>query len=159
MAKTMKELREIIESMTAEELEKKLCGEPDCDKPSKDEKKQTTEEKKATKGRGRGRKPKTETMPEPEAQETEVDPYDGMSAKELFNLCKERKIKAEIKKPADYYIDLLKKDDAKKAKEEAAKAEKDDDDWGDDEETTKKSDGGKKVEPENDDDDDDDWDI
>lgn len=148
MAKTMKELREIIESMTAEELEKKLCGERDCEKPSKDEKKQTT------KGRGRGRKPKTETMPEPEAPETEDDPYNGMSAKELFNLCKERKIKAEIKKPADYYIDLLKKDDAKKAKEEAAKAEKDDDDWGDDEEPE----NGKKAEPEKDDDDDD-WDI
>ena len=155
MAKTMKELREIIESMTAEELEKKLCGEPDCETPSKDEKKQTTEEKKATKGRGRGRKPKAETMPEPEAPETEVDPYDGMSVKELFNLCKERKIKAEVKKPADYYIALLKKDDAKKAKEEAAKAEKDDDDWGDDEEPA----NGKKAEPEKDDDDDDDWDI
>ena len=152
MAKTMKELREIIESMTAEELEKKLCGECKCEgkNEGKDKATPATDDKQVTKGR-RGRKPKAETMPEPEV---EANPYDGMSAKELFNLCKERKIKAEIKKPADYYIDLLKKDDAKKAKEEAEKAEKDDDDWGDDEEPA----NGKKAEPEKDDDDDD-WDI
>lgn len=45
--------------------------------------------------------------------------YSGMSAKELYNLCKERNIDAQPKKPEKYYIRLL---------EDADKAE---DDWGD----------------------------
>ena len=51
--------------------------------------------------------------------ENDTPDYSSMSAKELFNLCKERKIEAEPKKPNNYYITLL---------EEADKAE---DDWGD----------------------------
>ena len=58
------------------------------------------------------------------------DEYSDMSPKELYKLCKERKIEAEMKKPAAYYAELLR---------EADKAE---DDWGDEEE---------------DEDDDDDW--
>lgn len=54
--------------------------------------------------------------------ENDTPDYSSMSAKELFNLCKERKIEAEPKKPNKYYITLL---------EEADKAE---DDWGDDDE-------------------------
>ena len=50
------------------------------------------------------------------------DEYSDMSPKELYKLCKERKIEAEPKKPAAYYAELLR---------EADKAE---DDWGDDEE-------------------------
>ena len=46
--------------------------------------------------------------------------YDDMKPKALYDLCIERKIDAEKKKPAQYYINLL---------EEADKA---DDDWGDD---------------------------
>lgn len=46
--------------------------------------------------------------------------YDDMKPKALYDLCVERKIEAEKKKPAQYYINLL---------EEADKA---DDDWGDD---------------------------
>lgn len=46
--------------------------------------------------------------------------YDDMKPKALYDLCIERKIEAEKKKPAQYYINLL---------EEADKA---DDDWGDD---------------------------
>lgn len=52
----------------------------------------------------------------------EVVDYSEMSAKELYNLCKERDIKAVPKKPAKFYINLL---------EEADKAE---DDWGDEDE-------------------------
>ena len=51
----------------------------------------------------------------------EVD-YSEMSAKELYQLCKEREIKAVPKKPAKYYINLL---------EEYDKANED---WGDDDE-------------------------
>lgn len=50
---------------------------------------------------------------EPEAK----DPYDGKGAKELYTMCKERGIKAEIKKPAKYYADLLKEDDKEAADE------------------------------------------
>lgn len=63
---------------------------------------------------------------EPEVKE---DPYEGKSAKELHAMCKERGIKADIKKPAKFYLDLLKKDDEKKVKE--AVKEDPDDDWGD----------------------------
>lgn len=58
--------------------------------------------------------------------------YEGMKAVDLYKLCKERKIKAEQKKPAKYYVALL-----KKADEEAAQAEdeaEDDEDWDDEEE-------------------------
>lgn len=49
------------------------------------------------------------------------DEYEDMSPKELFNLCKKRKLDVAPKKTAKYYINILK---------EADKAE---DDWGDDE--------------------------
>ena len=113
---------------------------------------------------------------EDEAEEETAD-YTGMKAMELYKLCKQRKIKAEAKKPAKYYIDLLKKADAAAAAEEDA----DDEDWEDDEEeveeTPKKAakkapakkaekpakKAAKKSEPEEDeddeDDDDDEWDI
>ena len=57
--------------------------------------------------------------------EEEVGKYDGKSAMELFKECKARKIKAEPKKPAKYYVDLLTKADA--ASEEAE--DDDGDDW------------------------------
>ena len=73
--------------------------------------------------------------------------YEGMKAVELYKLCKERKIKVEQKKPAKYYVALL-----KKADEEAAQAEddaEDDEDWDDEEEAEeapapKKGDKGKR---------------
>lgn len=51
--------------------------------------------------------------------EPEEQDYSGMTARELFKLCKERGISVEQKKPEKYYINLLKEND--KAK----------DDWGD----------------------------
>lgn len=93
--------------------------------------------------------------------ETEDDPYAGKTAKELFELCKKRGIKAAPKKKADVYIELLKKADA-------AEAEADDDDWDDDDEAEEeapkkqtkqkaKAKAKKPTEPEEDEDDD--WDI
>lgn len=88
--------------------------------------------------------------------------YGGKSAKELFELCKKRGIKAAPKKKADVYIELLKKADA-------AEAEADDDDWDDDDDEVEeeapkkqtkqkaKAKAKKPVEPEEDEDDD--WDI
>lgn len=108
---------------------------------------------------------------EDDEEESATD-YSGMKAMELYKLCKQRKIKAEAKKPAKYYIDLLKKADADADEEDA-----DDEDWGDDEDeeeeapkkpakkAEKKKAGRpkKNAEPEEDaddeDDDDDEWDI
>lgn len=108
------------------------------------------------------------------------DDYEGKSAVELYKLCKQRKIKAEQKKPAKYYIGLLKKaDEAAAAEAEEAEAE-DDEEWDDDEEEAPKKSAkkapakkaekkapakkaAKKAEPEEeddaDDDDDDEWEI
>lgn len=95
---------------------------------------------------------------EPEAdEEDEATDYSEMSAMELYKECKKRKIAAEPKKPAKYYIELLKKDD---------EPEEEDEDWGEEEEEetpkeTKKAAGkgkaaaGKSKKEE----DDDDWDI
>lgn len=55
-------------------------------------------------------------------EEDEGVSYEDMTPKELFDMCKERGIKAQPKKPAKFYIRLL---------EEADKAE---DDWGDEDE-------------------------
>lgn len=80
---------------------------------------------------------------EEEAAEEQVS-YEGMKAVDLYKLCKERKIKAEQKKPAKYYVALL-----KKADEEAAQVEdtaEDDEDWDDEEaeETPTSKKGGSK---------------
>lgn len=101
---------------------------------------------------------------EPEAEEVEedededADPYAGMAAPDLYKECKSRGIKAAAKKPAKYYIDLLKKADA----EADAEAE-DDGGWDDEEEeapTPKANKGTKKSKAAKEDDDDDgDWDI
>lgn len=70
---------------------------------------------------------------EPESDEDEDgkgNPYEGKSAMELFKECKKRGLKAEPKKKAAYYAELLTKDDAKANGEDA---DGDDEDWGDDE--------------------------
>lgn len=66
------------------------------------------------------------------------DEYEGKSAVELYKLCKQRKIKAEQKKPAKYYIGLLKKADEEAASEAEANDAEEDEEWDDDEEETPK---------------------
>lgn len=110
------------------------------------------------------------------------DEYEGKSAVELYKLCKQRKIKAEQKKPAKYYIGLLKKADEEAAAEAEADDAEEDEEWDDDEEEAPKKSvkkapakkekaapakgkkAAKKAEPEeadddDDDDDDDEWEI
>lgn len=58
--------------------------------------------------------------------------YDNMSAKELYNLCVERKIEVEKKKPAKYYVNLLEEDD--KAHDDWDDDDASDDDWDEDDE-------------------------
>lgn len=115
------------------------------------------EKKPVKKTAGKGAKKAKEEEP---VDDVEVD-YSEMDAKELFTLCKERGIKAAVKKPAKYYIGLLEKADAEDADGE--------DDWDEEEEekpvkkAAKKSEKkpAKKVKKEEQDDDDDDeeWDI
>lgn len=66
------------------------------------------------------------------------DEYEGKSAVELYKLCKQRKIKAEQKKPAKYYIGLLKKADEEAATEAEVDDAEEDEEWDDDEEETPK---------------------
>lgn len=109
------------------------------------------------------------------------DEYEGKSAVELYKLCKQRKIKAEQKKPAKYYIGLLKKADEEAAAEAEADDVEEDEEWDDDEEEAPKKSAkkapakkektapakgnkaAKKAEPEeadeDDADDDDEWEI
>jgi len=77
-----------------------------------------------------GRKPKPESENEDwdEDDETEQD-YSEMTPKELYSICKDRDIECFPKKPAKYYINLLKEYD--KAQDDWDD-EADDDDWEED---------------------------
>lgn len=59
--------------------------------------------------------------------EEDSDPYAGKNARELFDMCKERGIKAKTKQKADVYVKLLKKADEAEAAED--EDEDDDDEW------------------------------
>ena len=66
-----------------------------------------------------------------EAEDDESTDYEDMSVKELFKLCKKRKIEVEPKKSQRYYIKKL--EDADQA-EDDWEGDEDDDDWEDDDE-------------------------
>ena len=121
---------------------------------------------------GLGADPATEAEESAEEAEAEVEeakenPYDGMSAMELFKECKKRGIKAEPKQKAKVYAMMLMKDDAAAANDNANDSG-DDDGWGDDdaeEETPKKATkapkekNAKAKKAAKEEDDDDDWEI
>lgn len=108
---------------------------------------------------------------ETEAEDTTTNPYDGMTAPELFKECKNRGIKAAPKQKAKVYVDLLLKDDAAKADsdddadEEATESDGWDDDDAGEEEAPKKGKASKeknakaKKAAKEEDDDDDNWEI
>lgn len=104
------------------------------------------EEVETTKRKKKNRRPKSEEDDEDELgfttpnddyddswdEDDDAPDYDSMSPKELFNLCKERKIKdVKPKKPKKYYINLLEEYDA--AQDDWGDDD-DDDDWEDDDE-------------------------
>lgn len=60
--------------------------------------------------------------------EPEKDPYAGKTAKELFKMCQDRKIKTRPKQNASVYAELLKKADAAQDAEDEDDDD-DDDDW------------------------------
>lgn len=86
------------------------------------------EQKKETKAKQK----KAETVEEEDddwgdEDEEDSDPYAGKNAKELFEMCKERGIKAKPRQKEDAYVKLLKKaDEAENAEDED---EDDDEDW------------------------------
>ena len=136
---------------------KKAIGEDSGDDEGADEEAATKPTAKKTE-KPAAKKKKTEEDADDEAGEVD---YSSMTAPELFKECKKRGIKAELKKPAKYYIGLL-----KKADEEAT--EDSDDDWGEEEEEKPakkpaKAADKKPAKKENkkaaDEDEDEDWDI
>lgn len=105
-------------------LEKFDRGELDEEEPKKETKKAKATSKKSAK--------KAEPVEEEDddwdtEDDEESDPYEGKTAKELFNMCTERGIKTKPKQKADAYVKLLKKADAESEAEEVEDDE--DDDW------------------------------
>lgn len=104
---------------------KHIVTDGDADEPEAD----AEEEAEEPAPKKRARKAKAEE-PEDETESDGDGKYAGKNAMELFKLCKSRKLKAQPKKPAKYYIDILENDDAANAKESVADdTEDDDDDW------------------------------
>lgn len=86
------------------------------------------EPKKATKAKQKKAEPVEEAEDDwGDEEEEDSDPYAGKNARELFDMCKERGIKAKSKQKADVYVKLLKKADEAEAAED--EDEDDDDEW------------------------------
>lgn len=151
------------EYVTVGKIEKVLKADISGDSEAEDA--EAVEEKVEDKPkRGRGRK-KAEPVEDDTDDSDEEKSYEDMTAKELFDLCRSRKIKVEPKQKASVYIKLLKAADAKAAKDNEVE---DDDDWDDDDEVEEKKPAKKATaktekkvakKPESVDDDDSDWDI
>lgn len=86
---------------------------------------ETEPEEEAEKPAPKKRTRKAKAEHEPDPAEPEGGKYDGMNAMELFKECKKRGIKAQPKKTAKFYKNLLEKNDA----EGASDGEDEDDDW------------------------------
>lgn len=87
------------------------------------------EPKKTTKAKPKKAEPVEEAEDDDwgDEDEEDSDPYAGKNARELFDMCKERGIKAKPKQKADVYVKLLKKADEAEAAED--EDEDDDDEW------------------------------
>lgn len=86
------------------------------------------EPKKATKEKPKKAEPVEEADDDwGDEEEEDSDPYAGKNARELFDMCKERGIKAKPKQKADVYVKLLKKADEAEADDD--EDEDDDDEW------------------------------
>lgn len=106
------------------------CDDVDEDEDEEEEK---PAKKKAPKKSGSKAKPveeEDEDYDYDEDEEKAEASYEGMTAKELFKLCKERELEAQPKKPASYYINILEEDD--KAHDDWDEDEEDEDEWEED---------------------------
>ena len=88
-----------------------------------------SEPKKTTKAKPKKAEPVEEAEDDDwgDEDEEDSDPYAGKNAKELFEMCKERGIKAKPRQKADAYVKLLKKAD--EAEDVEDEDEDDDDEW------------------------------
>lgn len=93
-----------------------------------DEEEDEAPKKKAPKKSGKKKPEPEEDSWDDDDDEDEVIDYSEMSAKELYNLCKERDIEAKPKQKPKYYITLLEDDDSKK-EDGWDEDEGDDDEW------------------------------
>lgn len=84
--------------------------------------------KKDSNKKGKSKDDDDEDLPWDDEESTD---YEDMSAKELYNLCKERNIECKPKKSEKYYINLLEEDD--EAHDDWDDDEEEDDDWDDEE--------------------------
>lgn len=107
-----------------------------CEVEEDDDDEEETPKKKAPKSTGKKKPPMNEPeddYEEPDEIEEEEDEeetdYESMSAKELYTLCKKRKIDAQPKKSQKYYIKLLEEYD--EANEDWSDDEEED--WGEEE--------------------------
>ena len=91
-----------------------------------------TPKRNKTKGNKGNNKPKTKQkeVEEDDWDEEESDnDYESMSAKELFQLCKERDIDCKPKKTKEYYIDLLEESDEEEDSDDWDEEDDSEDDW------------------------------
>lgn len=84
------------------------------------------EEEEKTKSKN---KTKTKVEKEQDDWDEEENNYEEMTAKELFQLCKERDIECKPKKTKEYYIDLLEQADEEEEDSEDWDEEDEEDDW------------------------------
>ena len=73
-----------------------------------------------------------EDFDDEEDEDDDYNTYEDLSPKELFNLCKKRKLDAAPKKSAKYYINILR--EADKAKDDWGDDDDEEDDWEEDDE-------------------------
>lgn len=124
-------------------IDKAWPSDVDDDDEDDDEKPVRQSKTKASKGKPSNKKAKAKPEPEDDYDdeqdwddEDDVLDYSEMSPKELYALCKERKIEAVPKKNAKYYINLLEEWDSAHDDwdDEDEDDDNDDDEWEDDDE-------------------------
>lgn len=109
---------------------KKTKSKPDTKKKGKQDEDDDEDDLPFKKGDYTGKDEDIEEEAEDEDEDEESTDYEDMSVKELFKLCKKRKIDVEPKKSQRYYIKKL--EDADQAEDDWE--DEDDDDWEDEDE-------------------------
>lgn len=125
-----RKMEKLIVSDADESSEEETVEDDKTAKEETPEEEKVEEEPKPKKRRARKAKdePKSDADEESGDEEQVDGKYAGKNAMELFKECKKRDIKAQPKKPAKYYIELLEEDDEVLASESKDDAD-DDDDW------------------------------
>lgn len=149
---SMRKLESMLKGEVKEAADEDQDDEEEVEEKTAKKEKKTKEEKPAKKSK------KVEEPEDDEDEEEDEDEqdYSEMSAKDLYQLCKKRKIKVEQKQKPAVYIKALEKAD--KAAEKAAESEEDEDDFEEEKPAKKeKKSAGKKKAAEADEDDE--WDL